>query len=75
MIREIPPNAKDLTQKNAYRNWPLSEQDRSANRHKSKVHARIEHIFGVDEAAVWIEQMYAIWGLIKMPTVCLLNVR
>ena len=28
MIREISPNAKDLTQKNTYRNRPLSEQDR-----------------------------------------------
>ena len=30
-----------------YRNRPLSEQDKSANRYKSKVRARVEHIFGV----------------------------
>ena len=56
VIREISPNVKDLAQKNTYRNRPLSKQDKSANRHKSKVRARVEHIFGVDEAAVWIEQ-------------------
>ena len=47
VIRETSPNAKDFTQKKAYRNRPLSEQDESANRYKSKVRARVEHIFGV----------------------------
>jgi IS5 family transposase len=47
VIRETSPNAKDFTQKKAYRNRPLSEQDESANRYKSKVRARVEQIFGV----------------------------
>jgi IS5 family transposase len=47
VIRETSPTAKDFTQKKAYRNRPLSEQDESANRYKSKVRARVEHIFGV----------------------------
>ena len=47
VIRETSPSAKDFTQKKAYRNRPLSEQDESANRYKSKIRARVEHIFGV----------------------------
>jgi IS5 family transposase len=47
VIRETSTNASDFTQKKAYSNWPLSEQDESANRYKSKVRVRVEHIFGV----------------------------
>jgi len=47
VLREASPNAKDFTQKRAYRNKPLSEKEGSANRHKSKTRARVEHIFGI----------------------------
>jgi IS5 family transposase len=47
VIRETSSNAKDFTQKRAYRNKPLSEKVGSANRHKSKTRARVEHIFGI----------------------------
>ena len=47
VIREISLNIKNITQKNTYCNRPLSEKDRSDNRHKSKVRVRVEHIFGV----------------------------
>jgi IS5 family transposase len=71
MIRETSPNAKDFTQKKACRNRPLSEQDESANRYKSKVRARVEHIFGVMKRQFGYNKLRYLWGLIKMPTVCL----
>lgn len=47
VIKESAPNALDFTQKRAYRNKPLSEQEGSANRYKSKTRARVEHVFGI----------------------------
>jgi IS5 family transposase len=47
VIKLHAPNAKDFTQRKAYRNRPLSEQEKSANRHKSKIRSRVEHIFGI----------------------------
>jgi len=47
VINATATNARDFTQKRAYRNKPLSEQQESANRHKSKTRARVEHIFGI----------------------------
>lgn len=46
-INATATNASDFTQKRAYRNKPLSEQQESANRYKSKTRARVEHIFGI----------------------------
>jgi IS5 family transposase len=47
VIREAAPFARDFTQKKAYRNLSLSEADRSKNRTKSKVRAKVEHPFFV----------------------------
>lgn len=47
LLYEHAPNAKDFTQKKAYRNRPLTEAEKSANRYKSKVRSRVEHVFGV----------------------------
>jgi len=41
----MSPNAKDCTQKKACRNIPLRGKERSANRHKTKTLAEVEHIF------------------------------
>jgi IS5 family transposase len=46
-INATATNASDFTQNRAYRNKPLSEQQESANRYKSKTRARVEHIFGI----------------------------
>lgn len=39
--------AKDFTQKRAYRNKPLSEDDKAANKTKSRVRAKVEHPFRI----------------------------
>lgn len=44
-IRARAPRAQDFTNKKAYRNRPLSDADKQANRTKSKVRARVEHPF------------------------------
>ena len=46
-IYAISPEAKDFTQRKAYRHRSLSEAQERANRHKSKVRAKVEHIFFV----------------------------
>jgi IS5 family transposase len=45
VIRECAPRAKDFTNKKGHRNRPLSEEDKSRNRTKSKVRAKGEHPF------------------------------
>jgi len=47
LLYEHAPNAKDFTQKKACRNRPLTDAEKSANRYKSKVRSRVEHVFGV----------------------------
>ena len=47
VIKANAPNAKDFTQRKAYRHCELSKSDERANRHKSKVRAKVEHIFFV----------------------------
>jgi IS5 family transposase len=47
VINATATNASDFTQKRAYRNKPLSEQQESANRYKSQTRAKVEHIFGI----------------------------
>ena len=44
-IREHAPKAKDFTNKKGCRNRPLNEEDKSTNRTKSRVRAKVEHPF------------------------------
>lgn len=46
-IKEIAPAAKDFTNKKGYKNKPLSDADREHNHNKSKVRAKVEHVFHV----------------------------
>ncbi|WP_345419632.1 IS5 family transposase [Halioxenophilus aromaticivorans] len=47
VIAEHAPRAKDFTNKKGSRNVTLSDRDRAKNRNKSKVRAKVEHLFGV----------------------------
>ena len=44
-LNELAPNARDFTNKRAYKNRPLSEADKAANRRKSSVRSKVEHPF------------------------------
>ena len=44
-IRQHAPSAKNFIQTNAHRHRPLSEDERARNRTKSKVRAKVEHVF------------------------------
>ena len=46
-IKSRAENAKDFTHKRGRRNHPLTDKERSANRNKSKIRPRVEHVFGV----------------------------
>ena len=46
-LQAYAPNAKNYTQKKGSRYRKLTEAERSANRYKSKIRARVEHVFGV----------------------------
>ena len=46
-IKAHAPNAKGFTQRKSYRHCKLSERDEESNHHKSKVRAKVEHIFFV----------------------------
>ena len=41
------PRARDFTQKKGSRYRQLTEAEQSANRYKSKIPSRVEHVFGV----------------------------
>jgi IS5 family transposase len=45
VIRQHAPGAKNFVQANAHRHRPLSEAERARNRTKSKVRAKVEHVF------------------------------
>jgi transposase, IS5 family len=45
MIRQHTPKAKSFIQTKAHRHRPLSEEERTRNRTKSKVRAKVEHTF------------------------------
>ena len=45
VIRQHAPRAKHFIQAKAYRHRPLSEAERARNRTKSKVRAKVEHVF------------------------------
>ncbi|WP_424191156.1 IS5 family transposase [Ampullimonas aquatilis] len=44
-LKQLAPQAKDFTNKRAYRNSPLSDADRETNRRKSAVRSKVEHPF------------------------------
>ena len=45
VIRQHAPKAKSFIQAKAHRHRPLSEEERTKNRTKSKVRAKVEHAF------------------------------
>jgi len=47
VLCEYAPNARDFTQKKSSRHRSLSAEERSRNRTKSKVRAKVEHVFHV----------------------------
>jgi IS5 family transposase len=47
VLELVAPEAKDFTQKKGSRYCKLSETERSKNRNKSKVRAKVEHVFGI----------------------------
>lgn len=47
VIGECAPRAKDFTNKKGSRYVTLSNEERARNRNKSKVRAKVEHVFGV----------------------------
>jgi len=47
VIERCAPGAKDFTQAKGSRHKPLSDDDKRRNRTKSKVRAKVEHVFGV----------------------------
>jgi IS5 family transposase len=56
-LKELAPNAKDFTNKRAYRNTPLSEANKETNRRKSSIRAKIEHPFLI---------LKRLWGFAKV---------
>jgi len=46
-MKAVSPNAHDFTQKKAARYRALTEAEQTANRVKSRVRAKVEHVFGV----------------------------
>jgi transposase, IS5 family len=44
-LKAIAPQAKDFTNKRAYKNRPLTEADKATNRRKSSVRSKVEHPF------------------------------
>lgn len=46
-IKTHAAEAKDFTHKRGRRNHPLDEKARKANRNKSKIRPRVEHLFGI----------------------------
>ena len=47
LLYERAPQAKDFTQKKGSRYRKLTKVEQSANRYKSKIRSRVEHVFGV----------------------------
>jgi len=45
VLKQSAPEAKDFTNKRAYRNTPLTDADKETNRRKSQVRAKVEHPF------------------------------
>ena len=55
-LKDTAPNAKDFTNKRAYKNRPLSDADMQTTRRKSAVRSKVEHPFLT---------LKRIWGLAK----------
>lgn len=47
VMKEAAPNVRDFTQKKASRHRQLSDAEQKQNRTKSRVRAKVEHVFGV----------------------------
>ncbi len=56
-LKELAPQARDFTNKRAYKNRPLSDADKETNRRKSSVRSKIEHPFLT---------LKRIWGFAKV---------
>ena len=46
-LKKHAPDAKDFTNKKGYRNRPLSDKEKSKNRTRSSVRAKVEHVFHI----------------------------
>ena len=46
-LKEVAPKAKDFTNTKGCRYQPLTDADRTKNRNKSRVRAKVEHQFGI----------------------------
>ena len=44
-LKELAPKAKDFTNRRAYKNRPLTDADKQANRRNSAVRSKVEHPF------------------------------
>ena len=42
----LPPNVENHVHEKGYRNYPLTNEQKESNRLKSKIRARIEHVYG-----------------------------
>jgi len=47
VIKKQAPHAKDFTQHKARRSHPLTKSEKSRNKNKSRIRARVEHVFHV----------------------------
>ena len=56
-LRELAPNAKDFTNRRAYRNAPLTDADKETNRRKSSIRTKVEHPFLI---------LKRLWGFAKV---------
>jgi transposase, IS5 family len=56
-LKDIAPRAKDFTNKQAYKNRPLTDADKQTNRRKSSVRSKVEHPFLT---------LKRIWGFAKV---------
>lgn len=46
IAENLPENVKNSIHEKGYRNRPLTDEQKSSNRNKSKIRARIEHVYG-----------------------------
>ena len=56
-LKSLAPQAKDFTNKRAYRNAPLSVAEKETNRRKSSIRAKVEHPFLI---------LKRLWGFAKV---------
>jgi len=52
LIREHAPHAKDFTNRQYRYNGQINEVEKAKNRNKSRVRAKVEHVFGVPRALI-----------------------